>query len=85
MSNSPSRMEQMRKDPSDFYDTPHDVLKDKTVTPLEQNEILKCWEDDIRALLRAESENMPAAENQSKTADLLSTISKLRAELKDKG
>ena len=81
MSNLPARMEQMRKDPSDFFDTPHDVVKDNHFTPSEQNEILKCWEDDIKALLRAESENMPAAENQSKAADLLTTISKLRAKL----
>lgn len=84
MSNSPSLMDKIRKNPSHFYDTPHDVIRDRNLTPEKQNEILKSWEDDTKALLRAESENMPASEKQSNPAELLSAISKLRAELKDK-
>lgn len=75
-------MDKIRENPAQFYDTPHDVIHDHNLTPENQNDILKCWEDDIKALLRAESENMPAAEDQSKPAALLSTISKLRTSLK---
>ena len=76
-----SDMDKIRKNPAQFYNTPHDVVHDNSLTSEKQNEVLKCWEDDIKALLRAEAENMLAADNRSKPAVLLSTISKLRAKL----
>ena len=83
MRNSPTMMDKIRKNPAHFFETPEEVIQDKNLTPDQQNDILKSWEDDAKALLRAESENMPAAEKQAKPADLLSRISKLRADLEE--
>ena len=83
MTHAPTLMDKIRKNPAHFYESPDDVTRDNNLTSGQQNDILKSWEDDARALLRAESENMSAAEKQAKPADLLSRISKLRAELKE--
>ncbi|WP_339635642.1 hypothetical protein [uncultured Sneathiella sp.] len=84
MANKPFDLDKIREDPADHYDTPHDVMNDTNLTPENQSEILKAWEDDVRALLRAEQENMPAADKPASTAELLSNISKLRAQLEAK-
>ncbi|WP_288903763.1 hypothetical protein [uncultured Sneathiella sp.] len=84
MKNSPTLMDKIRKNPAEFFDTPHDVTRDNNLTLDQQNDILKAWEDDVKALLRAESENMPASEKQAKPTELLSTISKLRAEQQER-
>lgn len=48
------------KDPSSFYETPKQVLEDASFTKDEKNEILDQWEQGVRALIRAEGENMSA-------------------------
>ncbi|MEX1035872.1 MAG: hypothetical protein WDZ54_07945 [Sneathiella sp.] len=81
MTSKPFDLDKIREDPADHYETPHDVMNDRNLTPENQSEILKAWEDDIRALLRAEQENMPPADKPNSTAELLSNISKLRSQL----
>ncbi|MZR31681.1 hypothetical protein [Sneathiella litorea] len=83
MAKTSTPMDEIRKNPAHYFKEPQNVVQDKNLTTEQQAEILKSWEDDTKALLRAETENMPAAERQAKPAELLSTISKLRAELKD--
>ena len=50
MANKPFDLDKIREDPADHYDTPHDVMNDTNLTPENQSEILKAWEDDVRAL-----------------------------------
>jgi hypothetical protein len=83
MTHAPTLMDKIRKNPGHFYESPDEVVRDNNLTTGQQSDILKSWEDDAKALLRAESENMPAAEKQAKPADLLSRISKLRADLEE--
>ena len=53
-------LEEVIKDPSSFYETPKQVLVDADFTKDEKNEILDQWEQGVRALIRAEGENMNA-------------------------
>jgi hypothetical protein len=81
MPSSPIPIKEILKDPSAIYPTPQDVMSDHYITDDTKEEILRCWEEDVTALLRAESENMGSGEPSAKSADLLTEISKLREEL----
>ena len=48
------------KDPSSFYDTPDQLVEDAGFTNREKHKILDQWEQGMRALIRAEGENMSA-------------------------
>ncbi|TNE34393.1 MAG: hypothetical protein EP348_10985 [Alphaproteobacteria bacterium] len=78
---SKEHIDTIMKDPSAIYDTPHDVLKDDELTEDVKYQILIGWEEDVKALMRAESENMPNPSKSSRTADLLTEITKLRSDL----
>jgi len=54
------------ENPQQFYKTPEDVLADVTLTKAQKDKILRAWEQDELALIRAEEENMT-----SKTEPLL--------------
>ncbi len=47
------------KDPQKIYASPKDVLNDERLSAEEKDKILKSWEEDQVALMRAEGENMP--------------------------
>ncbi|WP_373084761.1 hypothetical protein [Sneathiella sp.] len=74
-------IEKILKDPSAVYDTPHDVYHDENLTFEAKSAILEGWEEDVKGLLRADSENMSNPDSSSNSADLLKKISELRAEL----
>ena len=86
-----SKIIDILKDPSQAYDRPQDVILDQSLKLQEKIKILRCWEEDVEALLRAEEENMPAPYRRASgerenigprtTGDLLATISKLREDL----
>jgi hypothetical protein len=54
------------ENPQQFYKTPEDVLADKSLSSAQKDKILRAWEQDELALIRAEEENMI-----SKTESLL--------------
>jgi hypothetical protein len=74
-------MEEILADPAAVYNSPRDVLDDRNLSEDEKNEILRTWEEDAKALLRAESENMAAAEKLPLASDLLKEISNVRLKL----
>ena len=53
-------LKEVIQDPSLFYENPKQVVDDADFTKDEKNEILDQWEQGVRALIRAEGENMNA-------------------------
>lgn len=78
-------VKEILKNPSAIYDHPQDVVKDSKLSKDEKDKVLKAWEDEAQALLRAEGESMNApaedASDPSATGELLKNISKLREDL----
>jgi hypothetical protein len=46
--------------PAEKYGSPDEVLRQSNLTKEQKLKILKDWEDEQKALLRADDENMPA-------------------------
>lgn len=82
MSSTNSNIHEILKDPSAAYGSPRDVADDASLSLEEKKNILRCWEEDMEALLRAEEENMPPPEKNGTAGDKLTLISKLRRQLK---
>ncbi len=74
-------VDEIIKDPTQVYANPQEVMRDPALTTEEKKKILKSWEEDVEALLRAEGENMPPPEKTQKTGDLLASISNLKKKL----
>ncbi|HRJ13215.1 MAG TPA: hypothetical protein PKW15_08245 [Alphaproteobacteria bacterium] len=51
-------VEKAIKDPEKIYHDPKEVMADPRLTGAEKHKILENWEQDQKALLRAEGENM---------------------------
>lgn len=83
MTKNATNVQDIMKDPSAYYDKPQEVLNDQHLNREDKAEILRCWEEDEKAKLRATSENMPSPDGQQTTGDQLALISNLRNELKD--
>ncbi len=58
--NHKQTLKEIKKDPSYYYKSPQKVVRDVSFDEKEKKEILNQWEQDAKALLRAEGENMPA-------------------------
>ena len=78
-----NEMKEILKDPAAAYKKPQDVLDDERLSLEDKKEILRCWEEDMEALLRAAEENMPPPEKTPTTGDQLAEISKMRQELEE--
>ena len=81
MSTLPTPLEEILADPAAVYNSPRDVFDDKNLNEDEKSEILRTWEEDAKALLRAESENMAATEKTPLAPELLKEISNVRLKL----
>lgn len=71
------------KDPAAVYSAPQDVIDDDSLSLEDKKEVLKSWEEDIKALMRASGENMPSPEKTQTTGDKLTLISKMRQDLEE--
>ncbi len=76
-------LEESLLDPSAIFNSPHDVFVDKRLNDDEKLKILQSWEEDAKALIRAESENMETSPKASVAAELLAEISNIRLELEE--
>ncbi len=74
------------KDPQKIYANPQAILNDKRLSPAEKDKILKSWEQDQIALMRAESENMPKLDEKAEQgpATMLEKIQKAEKTLEGK-
>lgn len=61
------------------YETPADVLHDKSLSPDEKIEMLESWRDDKKAYMRASGEGMPGHDR----ADFLRKIENALISLRD--
>lgn len=64
MTESPRKIEldAAKSDPSQYFDSPDDVVRDPQLTTALKIEILRQWETDARLMSVAEEENMPGAQ-----------------------
>lgn len=69
------------KDPGRVYDTPRDVLNDSRLGFRQKQAVLKSWEEDQLALLRAEAEAMTQCDGSSSPIRMLEQIEKALREL----
>ncbi|WP_339633423.1 hypothetical protein [uncultured Sneathiella sp.] len=76
-------LEEILKDPSAVFDSPHDVVDDTHLSDEDKSEILKTWKEDAKALIRAESENMESAKRTSPAPELLTEISNIQIEFEE--
>lgn len=83
MSATHKNIKDILRDPAEAYDKPIDVVQDDSLSLEEKKEVLLSWEADVKALLRAEAENMPPPENVKTTGDKLALISKIRKDLEE--
>ena len=70
------KLQEKLKDPSSFYQSPLEVLRDEELDDVQRLEILHSWEQDERELDVAEEEGMVGGENSILT-DIFSAISQL--------
>lgn len=56
-------IENAKLDPTEYFDDPKQVLNHTDLESNDKVSILRQWEYDLRELLVAEEENMPADEN----------------------
>ena len=75
-------------DPEKFYKTPEAVLADNRLTQEQKDKILRCWEQDELALIRAEEENMAQKADAPLPVEMLEKIKQAEKKLEtaaDKG
>lgn len=73
-------LEQAKRDPSSQFESPHDVVTDKSLSRDEKIDILRRWAYDAREIAVAEEENMMASANDTHHI-LLEDIQKCLLEL----
>lgn len=71
------------KDPKAEYETPEMVINDDHLTVNEKHEILISWKEDVKALMRAEAENMQSDQQGESPEVLLRRINALISYLKN--
>jgi hypothetical protein len=72
-------LEDIKADPSRFYPSPTDVVRDRRFSDPERLAILEAWERDARALAVADEEGMSGGEPSR-----LKTVVKARMEIQDR-
>ncbi|MDF2368224.1 hypothetical protein [Sneathiella sp.] len=77
-------LEDILEDPSAVFDSPQEVVDDQHLNDDEKREILQSWKEDAKALLRAESENMPSAKSTPAAPELLREISNILIDFEKK-
>jgi hypothetical protein len=70
---SSSDIEQAKLDPATVFDSPYDVLA-ASLSFDDKKEILRRWEEDADALIRATDEGMEPADNRGAPAELLAAV-----------
>ena len=71
------------KDPEKFYKTPESVLSDDRLTQEQKDKILRCWEQDQVAMMRADGENMTQKANASPAVEVLEKVKEAEKVLKN--
>jgi len=72
---STAEIEQAKLDPSSVFDKPEDVLA-SALSHEDKRTILRRWEVDADAMMRATDEGMPPFENRRSPAELLRALQK---------
>src|ERR1700733_6778261 len=72
-------LEDIKADPSRFYPSPTDVVRDRRFSDPERLEILEAWERDARALSVADDEGMTGGEPSR-----LKTVVEARREIENR-
>lgn len=62
------------ENPHEYYKTPESVLADKSLTVEQKDKILRAWEQDELAILRAEEENMMSKMESLMPVEILAKI-----------
>lgn len=70
---SAADIEQAKLDPATVFDAPEDVLA-AALSPEDKTSILRRWEEDADALIRATDEGMQPSDNRRTPAELLAAI-----------
>jgi len=70
---SAAELDQAKLDPGSVFRAPEDVLG-ASLSPGDKRTILKRWEDDTEALMRATEEGMPPADNRRSPPELLRAV-----------
>jgi hypothetical protein len=70
---SASELDQAKLDPASVFHGPEDVLA-AALSPDDKKSILRRWEIDADALMRATEEGMPPKDNRHSPAELLVAI-----------
>lgn len=64
--------------PEKAFRAPDDVVKDAALTEEEKLAVLRNWEDDEKALLRADDENMAGQEGEEKSAPPADRLARIK-------
>ena len=79
---TPADLDQAKLDPASVFAAPQDVVT-ADLSASEKTAILKRWEEDAEALIRATEEGMPANDNRN-AAETLAAIQKALHALESK-
>ena len=79
---SAADIEQAKLDPATVFDEPKDVLH-APLSPDDKKSILRRWEEDADALIRATDEGMEPSDNKRTPAELLAAIQAALETLED--
>ncbi len=70
---SATELDQAKLDPGSVFHEPEDVLR-ASLSDADKTSILRRWEEDADALMRASEEGMPPADNRRSPAELVRAI-----------
>jgi hypothetical protein len=77
MSRKAEKFDEIRKDPSRYYDRPQEIADDKTMNVEQKLSLLESWAADEERLLVATAENMGGGES-SRLDEVLAVLGRLR-------
>lgn len=72
-------VEKAKLDPASVYSSPREVLSDSSITREDKIDILKRWEYDVREIMVAEEENMPADNSAVLLEEIIAALKELGA------